>query len=93
MWAGLVANGESFSQVKRESRHSWEIVWSLLQDPARQSEVGGSELRVCGAKRLKGRNGRMAEKVGRGQVLGGPGHVRCSADSGICVFFLHGGGG
>lgn len=79
--------------MKRESRHSWETVQSLSQDPARQSEAGGSKLRVCGAKRLKGRRGRMAEKVGRGQVLGGPGRVRCSADGGIHVFFLHGGGG
>lgn len=66
-----------------------KTVWSLSQDRARQSEAGGRELSVRGAKGLKGRSGRKAEKMGRGQVLGGPERACCSADSGIRVFFLH----
>ena len=80
-------------------RRGWAFLGklrSLSQDCARQSEAGGSELSVRGAKGLKGRSGRKAEKVGRGQVLGSPERARCSADGGIRVLFLHwraGGGG
>lgn len=85
--AGLVTNGD---QMKRERVGiPGKTVRSLLQDHVRQSEPRGSELSVHGAKGLKGGSGRKAEKVGRGQVLGGPERVRCSADGGIRVFFLH----